>query len=102
MNAAGRQFGTGARVAAAVLVFWTFVAVVGPSIAPHWSGIGRGSMSVEEILELLESTSKEYRELSDSLVPPHRSISMNNRVSSEVALEVAIALDGVIEKIRSA
>jgi len=57
-------------------------------------------MSVEEILELLESTSKEYRELSESLVPPRRTISMNNRASSEVAQEVAIALDGVIAKIR--
>jgi hypothetical protein len=60
----------------------------------------RRAMSVEEILELLESTSKEYRELSESLVPPERTISVNNRVSSEVALEVARALDGVIAKIR--
>lgn len=57
---------------------------------------------MEEILELLESTSKEYRELSESLVPPRRTIPMSNRISSEVALEVAIALDGVIAKIRSA
>jgi hypothetical protein len=59
-------------------------------------------VSVEEILELLESISKEYRELSEALVPPERTIPRNNRISSEVALEVAIALEGVIEKIRSA
>ncbi len=59
-------------------------------------------MSVEEILEFLESTSKEYRELSESLVPQQRTISVSNRVSSEVALAVATALDGVIAKIRSA
>jgi hypothetical protein len=58
-------------------------------------------MSVEEILELLESTSKEYRELSESLVPPLRTISMTNRVSSEVALEVAAVLDRLIAKIRA-
>jgi hypothetical protein len=58
-------------------------------------------VSVEEILEPLESKSKEYRELSESLVPPERTIPRNNRISSEVALEVAIALEGVIEKIRS-
>ncbi len=58
-------------------------------------------MSVEEILELLESTSKEYQELSESLVPPLRTISMTNRVSSEVALEVAAVLDRLIAKIRA-
>jgi hypothetical protein len=58
-------------------------------------------MSVEEILELLESKSKEYRELSEALVPPERTIPRHNRISSEVALEVAIALEGVIERIRS-
>jgi hypothetical protein len=58
-------------------------------------------MSVEEILELLESTSKEYLELSESLVPPLRTVSMNNRVSSEVALEVATVLDRLIAKIRA-
>jgi hypothetical protein len=58
-------------------------------------------MSVEEILELLETTSKEYKELSESLVPPERTIPRTNRISSEVAAEVAKALDGLIEKIRS-
>jgi hypothetical protein len=58
-------------------------------------------MSVEEILELLESTSKEYKELSESLVPPLRTVSMNNRVSSEVALEVATVLDRLVAIIRS-
>ena len=58
-------------------------------------------MSVEEILELLESKSKEYRELSEALVPPERTIPRNNRISSEVALEVAIVLEGVIERIRT-
>lgn len=58
-------------------------------------------MSVEEILELLQSSSKEYREISEALVPPERTIPRNNRISSEVAAEVAKALDGVIEKIRS-
>jgi hypothetical protein len=59
------------------------------------------AMSVEQILELLESTSHEYRELSESLVPPLRTISMTNRVSSEVALEVATVLDRLIAKIRA-
>jgi hypothetical protein len=59
------------------------------------------AMSVEQILELLESTSQEYRELAESLVPPLRTVSMNNRVSSEVALEVAAALDRLIAKIRA-
>jgi hypothetical protein len=58
-------------------------------------------MSVEEILELLESTSKEYRELSESLVPPLRTVSMTNRVSSEVALEVAAVLDRLTAIIRA-
>ena len=58
-------------------------------------------MSVEQILELLESTSQEYRELSESLVPPLRTISMNNRVSAEVAIEVAAVLDRLIAKIRA-
>jgi hypothetical protein len=58
-------------------------------------------MSVEEILELLESTGKEYRELSESLVPPLRTVSMNNRVSSEVALEVAAVLDRLTAIIRA-
>jgi hypothetical protein len=58
-------------------------------------------MSVEEILELLESTSKEYRELSESLVPPLRTVSMNNRVSSEVAIEVATVLDRLAAIIRA-
>ena len=58
-------------------------------------------MSVEEILELLESKSKEYRELSEALVPPERTIPSNNRISSEVALEVAIVLEGVTERIRT-
>jgi hypothetical protein len=58
-------------------------------------------MSVEEILELLESTSKEYVELSESLVPPQRTISMINRVSAEVALEVATVLDRLVAKIRA-
>jgi hypothetical protein len=58
-------------------------------------------MSVEEILELLEATSKEYRELSESLVPPLRTVSMTNRVSSEVSLEVAAVLDRLIAKIRA-
>jgi Ni,Fe-hydrogenase maturation factor len=59
------------------------------------------AMSVEHILELLESTSQEYRELSDSLVPPLRTVSMTNRVSSEVSLEVAAVLDRLIAKIRA-
>jgi hypothetical protein len=58
-------------------------------------------MSVEEILELLESTGKEYRELSESLVPPLRTVSMNNRVSSEVAFEVAAVLDRLTAIIRA-
>jgi len=58
-------------------------------------------VSVEEILELLESKSKEYRELSEALVPPERTIPRNNRISSEVALEVAIVLEGVTERIRT-
>lgn len=58
-------------------------------------------MSVEQILELPESTSQEYRELSESLVPPQRTISMNNRVSAEVATEVAAVLDRLIAKIRA-
>jgi hypothetical protein len=58
-------------------------------------------MNVEEILELLESTSKEYRELSESLVPPLRTVSMTNRVSAEVALEVAAALDRLTAIIRA-
>jgi hypothetical protein len=58
-------------------------------------------MSVEQILELLESTSQEYRELSESLAPPLRTISMNNRVSAEVAIEVAAVLDRLIAKIRA-
>lgn len=58
-------------------------------------------MSVEEILELLESTSKEYRELSESLVPPLRTVSMTNRVSSEVALEVSAVLDRLVAIIRA-
>jgi hypothetical protein len=63
--------------------------------------IGEVEMSVEEILELLESTSKEYRELSESLVPPLRTVSMTNRVSSEVALEVAAVLDRLTAIIRA-
>jgi hypothetical protein len=59
------------------------------------------AMSVEQILKLLESTSQEYKELSESLVPPQRTVSMNNRVSSEVALEVAAVLDRLIAKIRA-
>ena len=58
-------------------------------------------MSEEEILEMLESKSKEYREMAEALVPPSRTIPRNNRISSEVALEVAIALEGVIERIRA-
>ena len=58
-------------------------------------------MNVEQILELLESTSKEYRDLEESLVPPRRSITMNNRLSSDVALEVAAVLDKLITKIRA-
>jgi hypothetical protein len=58
-------------------------------------------VNVEQILELLESTSKEYRDLAESLVPPRRSITMNNRLSSEVALEVAAVLDKLITKIRA-
>jgi hypothetical protein len=51
---------------------------------------------------LLESAAKEYRDLAVSLVPPLRSVTMNNRLSSEVALEVAAALDKLIAKIRAA
>jgi len=54
----------------------------------------------EQILQLLESTAKEYRELAESLVPPLRNITINNRRSSEVAAEVAAALDKLIAKIR--
>ena len=59
------------------------------------------AMSVGEILELLESTSKEYRELSESLVPPLRTVSMTNRVSSEVAIEVATVLERLTAIIRA-
>jgi ribosomal protein L17 len=55
----------------------------------------------EQILQLLESTAKEYRELAESLVPRLRSITMNNRHASEVALEVAAVLDKLIAKIRN-
>ena len=59
-------------------------------------------MKEEQILQLLESTAKEYRDLAESLVPPLRSITIHNRMSSEVALEVAAALDKLIAKIRAA
>ena len=58
-------------------------------------------MKEEPILQLLESTASEYRELAESLVPPLRSVTINNRLSSEVALEVAAALDKLIAKIRT-
>jgi ribosomal protein L17 len=56
----------------------------------------------EQILQLLESAAKEYRDLAESLVPPLRSVTMHNRHASEVALEVAAALDKLIAKIRAA
>jgi ribosomal protein L17 len=55
----------------------------------------------EQILQMLESTAKEYRALAESLVPPLRSITMNNRHASEVALEVAAVLDKLLAKIRN-
>ena len=58
-------------------------------------------MKEEQILQLLESTAKEYRELAESLVPPLRSITMNNRHASEVALEVAAVLEKLVAKIRN-
>ena len=58
-------------------------------------------MNEEQILQLLESAAREYRELAESLVPPLRSVTLNNRLSSEVALEVAAALDKLIAKIRT-
>lgn len=51
---------------------------------------------------MLESAAREYRDLAELLVPPLRSVTMNNRLSSEVALEVAAALDKLIAKIRAA
>jgi hypothetical protein len=65
--------------------------------------ITRGvAVNEEQILQLLELTAKEYRELAESLVPPLRNITINNRRSSEVAAEVAAALDKLIAKIRDA
>jgi hypothetical protein len=55
----------------------------------------------EQILQLLESTAMEYKELAESLVPPLRSITMSNRHASEVAMEVAAVLDKLVAKIRN-
>lgn len=59
-------------------------------------------MNEDQIIELLEATAKEYKELAESLVPPERSITINNRRSSEVAAEVAAVLDKLLAKIRDA
>lgn len=58
-------------------------------------------MKEEQIVQLLEATANEYRELAESLVPPLRNVTMNNRHSSEVALEVAAVLDKLLVKIRN-
>jgi hypothetical protein len=63
--------------------------------------MAKASVKEEQILQLLESTAQEYRELAESLLPPLRSITINNRQSSEVASEVAAVLEKLLAKIRN-
>jgi hypothetical protein len=69
--------------------------------SPAMLGVAR-PVKEGQIIQLLESAAREYRDLAELLVPPLRSVTMNNRLSSEVALEVAAALDKLIAKIRAA